>query len=283
VRNSLDEDRPVSPFHAPAAAHPDNLAGALTERVWDAFYTADRVVWLARAKGLKVYLPEQFDGHVFVNLIRMIAFTDPHAIYNAAGGLAAIYDTVIRQGHNLANRYTDVGLDWEGRAAETFGHYNDSVISFLLKDNHDSIAQFLQDTVDFLMRAADSVIEMRTEFAKTVCTVAEAGLDALKDALSELEDDERSLVEEIVEGVLTDGVATGLQVITELSGAIVGVLNVGLAAAEGAFTLAGLDAKQSGLTAYGEYLTKKHTEGSTAPGGAGPADFGDYQEWRLTS
>ncbi|MGI5245674.1 hypothetical protein [Dactylosporangium sp. CA-139066] len=283
MRHTLDDDRPVSPFHVPSAARADKLAGALTDRVWEAFYTADRVVWLARAKGHKVDLPPELDGHSFVDLIRAIVFTDPYAIYNAAGGLTAIYDTVIRQGHNLANRYTDVGLDWEGPAAERFGGYNDGVINYLFKDNHFSIAQFLQDTVDYLMAAADSVIDMRTQFAQSVCTVASSGLDALKDALAQLEDDERNLVQEIVEGIFTDGIATGLQVITELGQAILGVLKMAVDAVEAAITLAGIEQKQAGAAVRREYLGKKHVFESTAPSGDAPADFGDYQEWKLAS
>lgn len=274
-------DPTTSPFSPPVGAKPDKLISALTETAWEAFYAADALIAKAMQVGIPIKVTDlRILAHTIVDAVRAVTLADPDAIYAAAGGMGDIYDTVARQGQNLSNRHTAVGLDWTGRAADVFEGYHTSVLDLMFRNNQPCVAQYLLDTSTYLVKIADGVIDMRTNLAVGACAVAEKGLEAIKAALSEIEADERDLAQEILDGVFSDATATGLQVATEIAQDVLGAIDVGITGVQAAVQFLGSAQQALGQATSGDYLSSAHTVGTTSPWGDAPPDYGDYRQWR---
>jgi uncharacterized protein YukE len=276
---SPDLDNPVSPFLGSNKL--DLLPTILDHTIWDLLYKVDRLLEYAAKKGIQMAVDRPaILSHKMVDVVNSILLTDPMAIYGAANGLKRMYQTVAAQGFSLSSRYSQVKIDWEGRAFEAFDSYNTQVLDYLHGDNYYCLAQLLGLTSDALRQTADGVLNMRNALANALAKVAEKIFDKVQTAISEIEDDERNVIQELLGGAASAGVITGIQAATELVNHILGATTVFMAAFDAAVTLNTAQLHSAGQSLVDTWLGDNHGRfPNTRSSGDMPPDYGDWHKW----
>ena len=221
------------PTEGKSLHHLDDRAWTLFESIDELFAKAATYVTLVVVKDIRML------GHSLTELARQVVLADPMAIYEATAGIKTIYDNFSRQAQNLGDRYAPVRQYWSGDAFDTFDAYNTAVLGHVVNDNHNNTSELLKDTADYLVAMADGVLEMRNALADSISAVAEKALEQVQHALELIEADERSLPEEAVSLAFTGGVETGLQAATEVFNDVLGAIDVGITALNGALQFQG--------------------------------------------
>jgi hypothetical protein len=254
--------------------HLDDRAWTLFESIDALFARAAKYVMFTFVKDIRML------GHSLTDLARHVVLADPMAIYEAAAGIGLVYDNFSMQAQNLGDRFSDVRRTWSGDAFDVFDDYNTAVLGHMFGDNHNNTSQLLLDTSVYLTAMADGVLEMRNALADSVSKVVEKALEQVQHALELIEADERSLPEEAVSLAFTAGVETGLQAATEVFSDVLGAIDVGVTALNGALQFQGAVARAVGHADVGSYLGNVHKIPTTASLGEDPPDYSDYNQWQ---